>query len=154
MTTRPRRPIERDKKDYFFISSGEFQRLRQAKKILEWTRYLGYYYGTPKEEIDRKLRQGENVIFCLDLKGVAAFKRIYPRQAVTIFVLPPSLEELRRRIEGRHKNVDHQEAVKRLALARKELAAAKKFDYRLLNGRLEEAVAKLEDIILKEIKNS
>lgn len=151
LTTRPRRPIERDQRDYFFISGPEFQRLRQAKKILEWTRYLGYYYGTPKEKIDRKLKQGKNVIFCVDAKGAAAFKRIYGQQAVTIFVLPPSLEELRRRIEGRCKNVDQKEAACRLALAKEELAEAKKFDHQLYNEHLTETVAKLEGIILKEI---
>ncbi len=154
LTTRPKRPIERGTKDYFFISAEEFQRRRQAKKILEWTKYLGYYYGTPKEEIDRKLNQGKNIIFCVDLKGAAAFKRIYRRQAVTIFVLPPSLEELRRRIEGRHKNVDQKEAQSRLALAQEELTAAKEFDHQLFNEHLEETVAKLESIILKEIKNN
>ncbi len=153
LTTRPKRPIERNKKDYFFISGPEFQRLRKAKKVLEWTRYLGYYYGTPKEEIDRKLKQGKNVVFCVDLKGVRAFKRIYPRQAVAVFVLPPSLEELRRRIVSRHKGVDEAEAAKRLALAREELTAAKEFDYQLFNEHLEETAARLEEIILKEIKN-
>ncbi|MDD5060493.1 MAG: ATP-binding cassette domain-containing protein, partial [Candidatus Omnitrophica bacterium] len=101
LTTRPRRWQERDGRDYFFISPGEFKRLLKAKKILEWTRYLGYYYGTPRGEVEARLKKGGHIGFCLDLKGAALLKKIYPKNTVTVFVLPPSLETLKARIEGR-----------------------------------------------------
>ena len=66
LTTRKKRTGEREGKDYFFASEAEFKRLLKAKKILEWTRYLGYYYGTPKSFIDRQLKKGKNILLCLD----------------------------------------------------------------------------------------
>lgn len=91
-TTRPRRPGEEDKKDYFFISGEEFKRKLKAKKILEWTRYLGYYYGTHKELVDSALAQEKHILLCVDLKGAASLKQLYPGNAVTIFVMPPSIQ--------------------------------------------------------------
>ncbi|MFH1198543.1 MAG: guanylate kinase [Candidatus Omnitrophota bacterium] len=149
-TTRPKRAIEKQGAHYFFISELKFQAARRAKKILEWTRYLGYYYATPKDRVDKYIAQGKPVVLCLDLKGALKVKKLYKFRAVTIFVEPPSIKELRQRIKGRCQT-DKKEIALRLGLADKELAAAKQYDYCILNKNLEEAARKLTGIILKEI---
>jgi len=151
LTTRPRRWQERDGRDYFFISPGEFKRLLKAKKILEWTRYLGYYYGTPRGEVEARLKKGGHTGFCLDLKGAALLKKIYPNNTVTVFVLPPSLDTLKTRIEGRSRSTDKKEVAQRLKLAERELRAASDFDYCILNNNLQVALKELKEIFLTHI---
>ena len=152
-TTRPRRPQEREARDYFFVSRDEFKHLLKAKKILEWTRYLGYYYGTPKQFVDIQLKKGRHLGFCLDLKGAAILKRIYPKNTVTVFVLPPSLKTLKTRIEGRCNSTDKKEVAQRLRLARGELLAAPGFDYCILNNNLRAAIGELKEVILARIRS-
>jgi len=151
LTTRPKRSREKSGKDYFFISREQFKQARKAKKILEWTRYLGYYYATPKDFIDRQLRLAKNLILCLDLKGAFILKRRYPRNTVTIFVMPPSLDALLDRITRRCRKTRNEEVRQRLALAEEEVRAAARYDYRVVNRDLREAVERLRDIILKEM---
>ena len=150
LTTRNPRHKEKNGKDYFFVSEEEFNRQKRLKKILEWTRYLGYYYATPKALVEAELRRGKNVFLCLDLKGALRLKRLYPKKTVAIFILPPSLETLKKRIEGRCSKTKRHEIVNRLRLAKKELLFARKFDYSLLNTNLKEAKAASKKIILKE----
>ncbi len=152
-TTRPKRQRERHKRDYFFITKAEFKRQRQAKKILEWTRYLGYHYATPKDFVDGQLKRGKHIILCLDLKGTLKIKRLYPKNTVAIFIMPPSLEALRHRIEGRCNKTHKEEIKQRLKLAQEELSASRNYDYCLVNKNLTSAVKELQDIILREIGN-
>jgi guanylate kinase len=88
ITTRPKRSGEREARDYFFVKPLEFRRLNKAKKILEWTRYLGYYYGTKKEFLEERLIEGKHLALCLDHKGALRLKKLYPKNTVTIFVDP------------------------------------------------------------------
>jgi len=111
---------------------------------------LGYYYATPKDFVDQQLRKNRHIILCLDLKGAARIKKLYPENSVTIFILPPSLEALRKRIEGRCNRTKQEEVRRRLKLARQELLASRKFDYCLVNRSLQRAVNELKHIILKE----
>ena len=97
VTTRLQRTGEREAIEYFFVTALKFKRLLKAKKILEWTRYLGYYYGTPKGPLESQLNDGKNIGLCLDLKGARTLKKLYPNNTVTIFVLPPSLNVLKSR---------------------------------------------------------
>lgn len=153
LTTRPRRSGERNKKDYFFISQGEFIRRRRQKKILEWTKYLGYYYATPRDVVDRLLGQGRNVMLCLDLKGARRVKELYPHRTVTIFIVPPSLTALRERITKRCYRTCSSEIQRRLALARKELASRRAYDYSLVNKDFNRALETLKKIVVREIRN-
>lgn len=153
-TTRPKRSNEFKNKDYFFITAEEFKQGLRAKKILEWTKYLGYYYGTPKEFIDGQLKKGKNVLLCVDLKGAARLKKFYPNNTVTIFIKPPSFKELQKRIENRCHEISKEEVSLRVELARKEVLAAEKFDYRLENKNLNSATSRLKDIILKKIRDN
>jgi len=150
VTTRSRRFGERQGKDYFFVTEDKFKRLLKAKKILEWTRYLGYYYGTPRELVENRLKTGKHIGFCLDLKGARVLKKIYPHNTVTIFVLPPSLNVLKARIEGRCRETNKKEITQRLLLAQREILAASQFDYRILNRNLRAAFKELKKIFLKE----
>jgi len=151
VTTRPKRSGERQGKDYFFVSAAEFRRLLKAKKILEWTRYLGYYYGTPREPLESQLKGGRNLGLCLDLKGARILKKIYPQNTVTVFVLPPSLNVLKGRIENRCSQTNKKEVAQRIRLARRELLAASDFDHCILNQNLSIALKELKDIFLQEI---
>lgn len=151
-TTRLRRSKEKNGKDYFFITKDEFKRLLKAKKILEWTRYLGYYYGTPKSYVDNQLRRGISILLCLDYRGAMRIKRTYRKQAVTIFIMPPSIAELSKRIKRRCEKTDHLEIRRRISLAKQELLRANEYDYRLVNKDLAVAKNKLKAIIVAEIK--
>ncbi len=147
ITTRPKRSGEIEGKHYFFLSRQEFKSALKQKKILEWTDYLGYYYATPRDFFETQLKEGKNLILCLDLKGAARVKRIYPRNTVTIFVLPPSLGVLGERIRRRCSKTKKEEILKRVKLAEKELRSASKFDYCLINEDLNKVAGELKEII-------
>jgi guanylate kinase len=150
-TTRPRRSCEKDKRDYFFITENEFVRMRSGKKILEWTRYLGYYYGTPRDTTEAYLKQGRSIALCLDFKGARRLKKLYPAEAVTVFVRPFSVTDLSQRIAGRCRNTDKEEIEKRVKLAEKEILQAGKYDYCVVNKKLDVAVKELKKVIMEEI---
>jgi len=152
LTTRPRRSKEIRGRDYFFVSRERFLRLLKAKKILEWTRYLGYYYATPKEFVEKELRHGKGIGLCLDLKGALRIKKLYPQNAVLVFVVPPSLDVLRKRIRQRCHKTCAREITRRLALARKEMLASRFYDYEVVNNRLKGSIQQLKAIVLKETK--
>jgi guanylate kinase len=152
LTTRPRRSGERNAREYFFITKQQFRQKQRAKKILERTRYLGYDYATPRDFLEKQLKKGRHVVLCLDLKGAAKLKRLYAPGVTTIFVLPPSLAELRQRISKRCNRTKHEEIQQRLGLARREIASAAGYDYCLVNKDLAGVAGKLKQIILKKIK--
>jgi len=151
ITTRPRRSKEQNGIDYFFISEAEFKRSLRAKKILEWTRYLSYYYGTPKEFVDKQLKTGKNILLCLDFRGASRIKKLYGNNCTTIFILPPSLTELTTRIRKRCHLTKTEEIERRLQLAKEEISTASKYDYCLLNDNLRTVVEELKAIITKKI---
>lgn len=150
-TTRPKRSSEREGEDYFFITEKRFNQMRAAKKVLEWTRYLGYYYGTPKDFLKKQLAEGRNLALCLDLKGALRLKRLYPRKAVTIFILPPSLATLKERIQKRCRETKAGEVQKRLKIAGREILSVRHYDYCLINKKLQETTRKLKEIVLREL---
>ncbi|HLD82400.1 MAG TPA: guanylate kinase [Candidatus Omnitrophota bacterium] len=150
LTTRPKRSVEKEGRDYFFISRKEFQQKKRAKKLLEWTRYLGYDYATPKDFVEGNLAKGRSAALCLDLKGGARIKKLYPKNSVTIFIKPPSIAQLQERIEARCKETRRLEIKKRLGLARRELLFAGKYDYSLVNRNLGAALEELKEIVLIE----
>jgi len=151
LTTRPKRSGEKDKKDYFFVSEERFNEQKKRKKILEWTKYLGYYYATPRDFIEGRLEKGKNIILCLDLKGASTIKRLYPKNTVIFFVMPPSIDALLHRITNRCNKTREKEIRQRLELARRELRVCRRYDYCIVNKDLEKATEKLRGIILKKI---
>ncbi len=150
-TTRPRRSGEKHKREYYFISEKEFKEKWKAKKILEWTRYLGYYYGTARDFLDKQLYKYRGIVLCLDLKGAVRIKRLYPKNTVTIFITPSSLKELSARIQKRCSKTKKEEIQKRIKLARREILASRSYDYRLVNKDLHRAIRELKSIIHKNL---
>jgi guanylate kinase len=151
LSTRPRRSKEKEGRDYFFVTEKEFIKLKRSGKILEWTKYLGYYYGTKKDLVKSALKNGKNVLLCLDFKGAMRVKKLYRKEAVAIFVIPPSFKELYKRIQGRSLKTKDEEVVRRVRLAELELKNASHYDYSLRNINLTQAVKRLKGIILKRI---
>lgn len=151
-TTRIMRSGESNGRDYFFISKEEFLKLRKAKKILEWTKYLGYYYGTSREFVDKELALGNNIILCVDLKGVSKLKKLFAGNSISVFIMPPSLEVLKHRIQNRCSKIKEEEVLKRMLLAKKEMQQVDSFDFCLKNEDLQRSIKQLRNFILQKIK--
>ncbi len=144
-TTRKPRFNEQDGVDYHFISEKEFQERIRKGDFLEYERVHGYYYGTLKSAVEELLRQGYTVIFDIDVNGALNIKKHFPN-AILIFIRPPSLEELKRRLRKRQTD-DPEEIEKRLKRLPEEYAKAVFFDYDVINNDLEETVDKITHII-------
>ena len=144
-TTRPRRPSEVDGQDYFFVSPAEFRRFRDQGALAEWVEQFGYGYGTSREWVLDMLHKGGDLIFDLDSRGARALKNEFP-QGTLIFILPPSLEELERRLQGRG-GLDPEELARRLANGRAELQEALWYDYLVINDDQATALSHLQAII-------
>lgn len=140
-TTRAPRGTEKNGVEYIFLSEEEFKAKIAAGEFLEHEEvYPGRFYGTLKEQVERQTEKGENVVFDVDVKGGCNIKKFYGSRALSIFIQPPSVEELRRRLEGRA--TDAPEVIKqRLSKAAYELTFADKFDHVVVNDDLAEAEA-------------
>lgn len=140
-TSRAPRGTERDGVDYYFLSPGEFRDRVAAGAFVEWEEvYAGTCYGTLRSEVERIWAKGHVILFDVDVMGGINLKRIFGDKACSIFIQPPSIGELRRRLEGR--GTDAPEVIeKRVAKASFELAQAPAFDHVVVNDRLDEAVA-------------
>lgn len=146
-TTRPPRGQEEHGKEYYFISVEEFQKRIEHNDFIEFEQvYEGLYYGTLKEEINRIEAAGRQVLFDVDVKGGLNLKRILGDQATSIFICPPSIEELRKRLEGRG-DTSPEMIEKRLAKAEEELSYKPQFDRVLINDDLTHAFEQLDAII-------
>lgn len=144
-TTRNPREGEVHGKNYFFLSREEFLSCIERGEFLEWAEFSGNMYGTQRPYIEEKLSQGRKLILEIDTQGALNVKKIMP-ESVLIFILPPSFEELEARLRGRH--TETEEAIqKRLASTKLELENSKHFDYEVVNDSIENAVAKLEEIM-------
>ena len=148
VTTRLPRAGELDGKDYYFISEKQFLNMAQEGKFLEYAKYCGNYYGTPFSEVDGLLDNGKDVILEIEIDGGCQVKKKCP-EAVSIFIIPPSMKVLRERILNRGiDNINNLED--RLKTAKKELNFANKYDYIVVNDNLEECVLNILSIINSE----
>lgn len=140
-TSRPPRGTERHGVEYFFLSPEEFKAKIEANEFLEYEEvYAGRYYGTLKAQVDEQLQRGKNVIFDIDIKGGINVKRIYGEKALSLFIQPPSVEELRRRLIAR--GIDPADQIEvRLEKAQYELSFAPQFDRIIVNDKLDRAKA-------------
>ena len=148
LTTRPPRRSEKNGRDYLFVTKKEFEREKRKNNLLEWARNFGYYYGTPKDRVLKLLARGTDVILAIDVKGAMKIKRLYPK-GVFIFVLPPSMAELKNRLRKR-KTDGRLEISKRMKVARRELSYLPKYTYSAVNDNLKKATDKLEAIVIAE----
>lgn len=148
-TSRAPRGAEKDGVDYYFISHEEFMRRVAADEFVEWEEvYSGTCYGTLRSEIDRVTGEGLNIIMDIDVKGGLNVKKIYGERALTIFILPPSKEELEKRLRSR--GTDAEEVIrKRLDKADYELSFAPQFDMRVVNDDLDKAVGEVREAIIR-----
>lgn len=146
-TSRAPRAGEQNGREYFFLSTAEFDRRIAAGEFVEWEEvYAGTKYGTLRQEVERVLDSGHNLIMDIDVKGALNVKRQFGDTALSIFILPPSVEELEQRLRGR--NTDSEESLrKRIEKAEYELGFADRFDCRVVNDNLEAAVAEVAGLI-------
>ena len=144
-TTRDKRLGEVDGETYFYISKEEFLSMIENGKMLEYAEYSGNYYGTPKEAVEQMLEQGKNVILEIEAQGALKVKEKMP-EAVMIFIVPPSIKELRDRLSKRGRE-DTEEIEKRINAAKWEFSQCPKYNYVLVNDNLETCVKNTLDII-------
>ncbi len=147
-TTRNPRNGEVDGINYFFKTHEEFDTMIKNNELVEWVKYCDNYYGTPKKCIEDTIKSGYDCLLEIEVEGALNIKKIYP-DCVSIFILPPSFKELRRRIEGR--GTEKQEVIdKRMDKAIKEMHYVDKYDYVVVNDKVEEAVHSVTSIIVSE----
>lgn len=147
-TSRAPREGEKEGVDYFYLSREEFEEKIKDNYFIEYTEYAGNYYGTPKEYIKKKLDEGIDVILIIEIEGASNIKKLIP-EALMIFIMPPSLKELVRRLKKRGTETD-EKIIKRFHTAYKEINEVTKYNYVVVNDDLEEAVEKVESIIKAE----
>lgn len=147
-TTRSARPDEADGVNYYFVSPDRFQAMIAGGELLEWARIYDYYYGTPRAAIEAQLQDNRDIILKLDVQGGAQVKKEYP-EGVFIFIVPPFLSELRRRIAARGSETPEM-AEKRYRCAVDEIRQAEHYDYVVVNDDVAKAVAQVKAIITAE----
>lgn len=148
-TSRPKRDGETNGKEYFFVTSEEFEEKINNGDFLEYAKVqYGMYYGTPKEEVKRLLETGKDVILEIDVQGALQIKEMFP-ETILIFIMAPSMEEVKKRIKARGKETSAQ-IIDRFKVAYKEINEIPKYNYVVVNDILDVAVSKVEAIIMSE----
>lgn len=149
VTTRARRPSEVEGVHYYFVSRPQFEKMRDSGELLEWAEVHGNYYGTPAKPVEKALAKGRDVLFDIDYQGT---RQLYKRAAsdvVSIFILPPSIAEMKKRIR-RRATEDEATLKKRLATAKHEVPRWVEYDYVIINDDLDQAFADIHSILQAE----
>lgn len=147
-TTRSPRAGEVDGVNYFFLAPGKFHEMIKKDEFLEYAKVYDNYYGTPKANVDRLLEMGKDVILEIDIQGALNVKKSY-KDGVFIFIMPPTMEELKNRIKKRGSETE-ESLLKRFKSAYKEINYVSKYNYMVINDTVDKAVKKLESIIIAE----
>ena len=146
-TSRPIRENEIDGEDYYFLSNDEFKNKIHAKEFVEWEEvYKGTYYGTLKSELEKLNNLGKNLIFDIDVVGGLSIKQEFPDQTITIFISPPSIEELENRLRKRGTEQENSIQI-RLAKATKEMSMSVLYDYTIENNNIEKTINEVKILI-------
>lgn len=148
VTTRKPRQGEIDGKDYFFLTEDKFFQMVKNKELIEWAKVHNNYYGTPKDYVHKVLREGQDIILELDIQGAKQVQQNFP-QAIYIFLEPPSMQELQRRLNKRASENQAEQNL-RLNNAKKELNEIINYDYIIVNKIINETISKLKAIIIAE----
>lgn len=148
MTSRDPRGSEEDGVDYFFVTREEFESNIEKGNLLEYAEYNGNYYGTPKHKIDEYLNKGIDVILIIEIQGALQIKELIP-EALFIFIMPPSMEELKTRLVNRGTDSE-EKIIGRFKTAYQEINEVTKYNYVVVNDRVENAVEKVASIMLAE----
>lgn len=147
-TSREMRPGDEEGKSYFFVTREEFEKKIEDGDFLEYALYNGNYYGTPKKHIEEKLQKGIDVILVIEVQGALKVKELVP-EAICIFIMPPSMKELRDRLVGR-KTESKKKILERFTTAYQEINEVKKYNYVVTNDKIKNAVEKIKAILLSE----
>lgn len=148
-TTRPPRPGEVDGKDYHFVDRAEFDRMVEDEEFLEWAEVFGHCYGTPKAQVKAGLKDGQDYLFDIDWQGTQQLYQKLERDVVRVFLLPPSIDELRRRLTGR--GTDSAEVIAgRMDRARSEISHWDGYDYVVVNDDIQACFEKVTEILAAE----
>ncbi len=147
-TTREPREYEKDGIHYFFHTKEEFLRMQEHKELLEWAEFCGNYYGTPRKYVVEQLLQGKNVILEIEVQGALQVKKIYP-DGVLVFLMPPNLEELGKRLTNRGTE-DKDTINRRIHRALEEMELVEEYDYVVINDTVKEATEDLLTIVQAE----
>jgi guanylate kinase len=137
VTTRPARAGEVDGRDYHFIDAARFEAMKRGGELLEWAHVFGHSYGTPRHPVDKAIAQGRDVLFDIDWQGTQKLRELARSDLVSVFVLPPSMKELERRLHTRAKAVD-------------EMSHWAEYDYAVINRDLDQAFADVQAILAAE----
>lgn len=148
-TTRGRRDFEVEGVDYFFMNEDEFKKKIDANEFVEWETFYGYYYGTLKTFINSEIEKENSVLLEVDVKGAVKIKEVYP-DAVMIFILPPSIEELQKRLIKRNTETE-EDLQKRFERAKMEIDFQNHFQYKVINDDIEKAREKIYNILKSEL---
>ena len=148
-TTRPKRPGEVEGVDYHFVDDAEFDRLIDAGEFVEWAPVFGYRYGTPKAPVKQALRDGRDILFDIDWQGTQQLHSAMGEDLVRIFILPPSMGELERRLRDRGTDPDEVVA-DRMQRAGGEISHWAEYDYVLVNADMEKCLTKVQTIVAAE----
>ncbi|MCX8029112.1 MAG: guanylate kinase [Brevinematales bacterium] len=152
VTTRKPREGEVDGVDYYFVNIDRVLEMFKNKELIEWAMVHGNFYGTPVWEVENKINSGKNVIVDVDVKGFLKIKKRYP-EAISIFIIPPSIEELKNRLLKREGKKEFDEELRRrFEKATYEMSFRELYDYIIVNDDLDRAIKELEEIILKNIE--
>lgn len=151
-TSRDPRPGEVNGEAYFFLTNEEFEERIRKGDLLEYAQYVNHYYGTPKSFVEEKLSEGKNVILEIEIQGAFQVKEKMP-EAVLVFILPPDMEELERRLRGRGTETEEQ-IRKRLARAKEEMEFVDRYDHVIVNEEVEKSVDLVYDIARFEKKKT
>jgi guanylate kinase len=149
VTTRPRRQSEIEGSHYFFKNVPEFTFMRESGQLLEWAEVHGNFYGTPREAVMKALAQGQDVLFDIDVQGTRQLASAMPDDVVSVFVLPPSIDEMRRRLKRRAED-DDATIIRRLRTAETELRHWEDYDYVIVNDDLDRSFSELRAILSAE----
>ena len=148
VTTRQPREGEVDGVDYFFKTREQFEKMIRDNELLEWAEYVGNYYGTPIEYVEKTLQEGKDVFLEIEVQGAMQVRKVFP-EALFIFLAPPSLSELRKRIETR--GTESEELIRdRLKAAKEELEMMDAYDYVVENDKVELACERIKAIVVAE----
>ena len=148
-TTRPKRPGETDDVDYHFVDDAEFDRMIRDNEFVEWAHVFGYRYCTPKAPVKRALRRGRDILFDIDWQGARQLVPDFKEHLVTIFLLPPSMEELERRLRARGTDSD-EVIVDRMRRATDEINHWAEYEYVLVNRDTDECLTQVRSIVEAE----
>ncbi|MFO7761619.1 MAG: guanylate kinase [Desulfobia sp.] len=148
-TTRPPRANEIDGRDYHFVSKEDFKRMSREGAFLEWARVYNNYYGTNKDEVEKELRKGRDIILDIDVQGARQVEKKAGDICCSVFIVPPSRQELKKRLSGRGSESENSLKI-RLADSLEEMKDADYYDYIIINDQIEEAVRVLTAIIVAE----